>query len=404
MRKYSGIQVKQRANSDITFIVMAVQAKQVYQWAQADDIRLDKGNVQRELIDSRWRQVKKFFLADARNIVPTSVTVAFDEETIHRVDTAADLDGNPNAYFINELGDGLDSFVEIWFEDSVRENAYIIDGQHRLKGMSELEEDLLVPVCLFPSLSRLERAFQFVTINNKSHKVPTDNLKALIRNFDTIELSLRDRLAQASITARGFATHVDVMNEDAEGPFFKIVNWVNNRHADGKKIIVPAAIENAITAIHKGFPETKNDPADAIIVLSSIWRAIFEHYHVTLANVEQFKNLTKKPVIQRLTEMVVDHLVRTLDPVFSIGGVTKNNAHAAREVAIKMVTNVPAEFWTDNWKLKGLDTGAGRDLITRGIRHIKQKQEEIEADANSDWRVSNPLYMAVDEDAQDEDE
>lgn len=404
MRKYPGIKVKQRANSDITFILLAVPAKQVYLWAQADDIRLDKGNVQRELIDSRWRQVKRFFLADARNIIPTSVTVAFDDENIQRVVAETELAGNPNSYFLKDAGDGLDVFVEIWFEDSVRENAYIIDGQHRLKGMSELDEEVLVPVCLFPSLSRLERAFQFVTINNKSHKVPTDNLKALMRNFETIELGLRDRLAQASITARGFATHVDVMNEDAHGPFHKMVNWVNNRYSDGKKLIVPAAIENAITAIHKGFPETKNDPADAIIVLTAIWNAIFKHYDITLANVEEFKNLTKKPVIQRLTEMVVEYLVKTLDPVFTPGKVTKNNAEQAGKAAELMVTNVPAEFWKEDWKLKGLDTGAGRDLITRGVRQIKQLQEEIEADANFDWRTTNPLYMAANDNELDEDE
>ena len=404
MRKYAGIQVKQRTNSDITFILLAVPAKQVFAWSQADDIRLDKGNVQRELIESRWRQVRKFFLADPRNIVPTSVTVAFDEESIERVATEAELAGKPNAYFLKKKGDGLTDFVEISFEDSVRENAYIIDGQHRLKGMSVLDEDVLVPVCLFPSLSRLERAFQFVTINNKSHKVPTDNLKALVRNFETIELGLRDRLAQASITARGFATHVDVMNEDAQGPFHKKVDWVNNRYADGKKVIVPAAIENAITAIHKGFPETKNDPADAIIVLTSIWNAIFKHYDVTLANVEEFRNLTKKPVIQRLTEMVVEYLVKTLDPVFTPGKVTKNNAEQAGNAADLMVTNVPAGFWKDEWKLKGLDTGAGRDLITRGVRQIKQLQEEIEADANFDWRATNPLYMATSNDGVGEDD
>ena len=298
----------------------------------------------------------------------------------------------------------MEGFVEICFNDTVRENAFIIDGQHRLKGIAEFDEEVVVPVCLFPSLSRLERAFQFVTINNKSHKVPTDNLKAMIRNFDMIELGLRDRLAEASITARGFATHVDVMNEDPQGPFYKMVNWVNNRHPDGKKLIVPAAIEQSVVAIHNGFPETKNDPGDAIIVLSAIWNAVFSHYGSTLDNAEDFKNLTKKPVIQRLTEMVVEYLVKTLDPVFTKGQVTKNNAEQAARAAELMVTNIPTDFWKDDWALKGLDTSAGRELITRGVRHIKQSQERIEVDPSFDWRASNPLYASVEsEDADDGD-
>ena len=404
MRKYIGLQVKQRQNSNITFVVMAVPAKEVILWSQADDIRLDRGNVQRELIESRWRQVTKFFRAHPSNIVPTSVTVAFDEESIREVASAADLTDAANGYAIRPLGGSMEGFVEICFNDTVRENAFIIDGQHRLKGIAEFDEDVVVPVCLFPSLSRLERAFQFVTINNKSHKVPTDNLKAMIRNFDMIELGLRDRLAEASITARGFATHVDVMNEDPQGPFYKMVNWVNNRHPDGKKLIVPAAIEQSVVAIHKGFPETKNDPGDAIIVLSAIWNAVFSHYGITLDNAEDFKNLTKKPVIQRLTEMVVEYLVKTLDPVFTKGQVTKNNAEQAARAAELMVTNIPTDFWKDDWALKGLDTSAGRELITRGVRHIKQSQERIEVDPSFDWRASNPLYASVEsEDADDGD-
>lgn len=78
MRSYQGFLVRQRADADIQFIVLVADASDVVQWSQADDIRIDRGNVQRQLIESRWRQVKKFFSASRSNVIPTNVTIAFD--------------------------------------------------------------------------------------------------------------------------------------------------------------------------------------------------------------------------------------------------------------------------------------------------------------------------------------
>lgn len=79
MHNYKGFLVRQHDRSEIDFVVFVARAKDVVQWAQADDIRLDRGNVQRALIESRWKQVGKFFRASDRNVIPTSVTIAFDE-------------------------------------------------------------------------------------------------------------------------------------------------------------------------------------------------------------------------------------------------------------------------------------------------------------------------------------
>ncbi|MDC3993169.1 DGQHR domain-containing protein [Pseudomonas aeruginosa] len=389
MRNYLGFLVRQRANSNIDFIVLVANAEDIVQWSQADDIRIDRGNVQRQLVESRWRQVKKFFSASNNNIIPTSVTIAFDEE-LTRVESKDQLREDEATYYISAPRE--DGIIEIAFPDKVQSRSFIIDGQHRLKGMASVGEPVFVPVCLFPSLSRLERAFQFVTINNKSHKVPTSNLKALITNFDGIEEGLRNRLSQASITAHKFATHVDVMNEDSDSPFHKLIDWVNNRYPDKKAVISPAAIENSLKAINNGFPETKDDPADAITVMSAIWRRIFQNYDIDFNNIEDVPNLTKKPVIQRVTELVVEHLRRELDPAFSTGNIMTNNANQAGEAADKLITLIPIEFWQDEWALKSLDTSAGRDIISQSIRVLKTQLAKNQ-DEDFDWRKDNPLYQ-----------
>lgn len=399
MHSYIGIRVKQRQDSNISFILLAAPASEIYSWSQADDIKLDRVNVQRSLVDSRWKQVRKFFDSYHDNIVPTSITIAFADNLDEVADANLITDDTP-AYHIQDLGQ--DNLVRITFSSAVRDSSYIIDGQHRLKGMSELTYPILVPVCLFPSLSRLERAFQFVTINNKSHKVPTDNLKALISNFSSIETDLRNRLSAATIAVPKLALHIDLVNEDTEGPFHKMINWVNNRHPDAKPIIAPAAIENGIKAIQAGFNETREDDADAIIVLSTIWRTIFNYYDVTLANVEEFPNLIKKATIQTITQMVIEYLVSKLDPAFFTGGIAGEDASEARQATERLITGIPVEFWQEDWVLKSLDTSGGRQIIADSIRRLKSTIASHRDEANFDWRAGNPLIDSNTSEVADE--
>lgn len=69
--------------------------------------------------------------------------------------------------------------------------------------MSVLAFDVKVPVSLFLQAPPLERAFQFITINNKSSKVPTNNIKACIANFDEFEINLKERLTAFASLGRG---------------------------------------------------------------------------------------------------------------------------------------------------------------------------------------------------------
>lgn len=394
MNQYKAFRVKQQPDSTVEFLLFVAPARDVNNWAHADDIRLDKNSVQRELVESRWRQVMRFFKADPqRNVIPTNVTLAFDSE-LRRVENLADLDDGQPGYFLSDNGDQT---WELVFPDSVRDQTYVIDGQHRLKGMAAHTLPINVPIALLMNLPPLERAFQFVTINNKSHKVPTDNLKALIHNFSDIEEGLRARLSNASITSPRFATHIDVMNEQTDSPFYKMVAWVNNRHADGKQVIAPTAIENALKEITRAFPETKEDDADAILVLSSIWKEVFSNYGITIANIEDYKNLTTKAVIQTITNMIVERIVKERDPAFSPGPITRAGASEARETAIKLIRDIPADFWKEEWSLRSLDTSAGRAIIINSIRQLKIN---LVNQPNENWRSAVQLYGGIETDGE----
>lgn len=373
MNRFQAFFVEQQPGTEVPFLVFVASAKDIVRWAHADNIKIDKGNVQRALVESRLKQITKYFKASKNNVIPAGVTLAFDE-SVEKVKTEAEVTDDRPTFYLSEVKDGM---VTIVFSDLVKESSFIIDGQHRLRGMALLDYEAQVPVSLFIQLPRLERAFQFVTINNKAHKVPTDNLRALVANFDQIESSLRSRLTQASITVPKFASAIDVVGENADSPFYRMIDWVNNRHVGGPAATVsPNAIEQSLRAIVRAFPEAKEDESDALTVLYAIWQEIFGYYSITAENASSFPNLVLKASIQSLTEMIVDRLKAEYDPAFTDEPVMGDDGSLARKKAKDLINGIPSDFWTDVWALKSLDTSAGRQLIEDDIRILKRKLRE----------------------------
>ena len=389
MNVYEAFNVKQRPNGEVEFLVFVANAKEVNRWARADNIILDRGQVQRSLVDTRWRAVAKFYKANPNNVIPTSVTIAFDESL--RQVRFEELNENEPAYAVDHMENER---VRIAFPDVVtKEHAFIIDGQHRLRGMRDLDFDPVIPICLFLQLPIIERAFQFVVINNKSHKVPTDNLKALVVNFEAdVEQPLRLRLARASVSVPRYASTVDLVNEDPESPFFKMIDWVNNRHEDAQKLVAPTAIENSVRAVSRALNDIADDDSEALAVFNLMWTAIFEVAGVTLENASMFKRLLMKATIQTLTEMVVRHVTNTEDVAFQTDNASQQFESASiAQSARDLVSRIPAEFWQDEWALKSLDTQAGRAIIEKDVRAVKKLAVRGEIEG-TDWRASLSVY------------
>lgn len=389
IRTYRGILTKQREESNIRFITFKAHAKDVVSWCHADDISLDHEGVQRSLVESRWKQIAKFYKKNKNNVIPNGVVLAFDQIVTESSEAGSLNEQEPKFHL--ELVDNEHDIYDLSFYDNVKEFAYIIDGQHRLKGMSDLDFHVPVIVTLFLGIERLERAFQFIAINNKSHKVPTDNIKSLIANFDAIESPLKERLSTASITSGKLASVVDVFNEDSESPFYKCVDWVNNRSDEAIKLIQPLAIENALKIVAKGFPDLNNNDDIHVSLLYNIWNPIKANYTINLENIVSYKNLFMKATIMAITEFVVrkidDHIILSNEPV------DVTSKEVVEGISGALFRNIPHEFWTETWKMKGLDTQAGRQVITEDILQIKRNQNTISTGgASIDWKNKLKLF------------
>lgn len=370
---YKCFTVKQRENSDIVFLSFIANAKEVYKWSHADSIDLDKNGIQRELQHTKWSKVTKFFNTHDDNIIPNNIILAFDEEVTQAKELYNQVQGidyRKDGFLLSDEGSGV---YNLTINTEIRENTYIIDGQHRLKGMSEYEDsDLPIVVSLFINISKLDRAFQFLTINNKASKVKTDNIKALISNFDKLEDTLKDRLATASISAGKYSRDIDIVDSDKDSPFFKCIDWSNNR--EGSKVVSTLAIENSLKVIKKTFPELVEDSNESksisIEIFYNIWRPAINTYSITHQNIHEFTNLFKKANIQAITEYICNKLSDEI--VFATEEIDITDDSIANKYMTGLLHNLPKDFWKIEWKLKGLDNQAGRALIIKEISKIKR--------------------------------
>ena len=135
--------------------------------------------------------------------------------------------------------------------------ALIVDGQHRLIGMSEFEhENLPVLIVAMLDSSVEEQAFQFIVINNKAIKAPVDNVKSIIaENYD--DTLLRERLLNCGVTYGNNSPLLKDVDDLDISPFQHLLKWSHNR--DGTQLVELTTIEQNVNYISDVFTFLNDD-------------------------------------------------------------------------------------------------------------------------------------------------
>ena len=151
----------------------------------------------------------------------------------------------------------------------------IIDGQHRILAFDSLEnESPKLLACAVLGADALEQALHFVVINNKTKRVPSDLVKAIMAELSPEQRdSLKQRLTRVGITLGNFASALQVLDTDESSPFYQLLDWAINR--DGIRRIKPAAIESSLRAIMSDLNgQFDKDVDDSLQILAAIWRGV----------------------------------------------------------------------------------------------------------------------------------
>ena len=385
-RAYFGCKVAQRGQGNaVEFFVFVVNAKDLVQWAGVRRVGVDTRGTQRILKAARLRAIKKFLTTNIQNTIPVGIVLAFDSNTAHFVSTGERLVACLNdVSTLNGVDGKLDwGVLSFDFDENAAESArpaLVVDGQHRLKAIAEIgEEDIpLLALALVDATSE-EQAFQFVVINNKAAKVPTDNVKAIIATFD--EQRLQDRLLNAGVSYGGVSAILKEISEQETSPFYNLLDWPLS--PGEQKVVQLTAIEACLRYIRNQFPALDEDDDTQKELLMAIWSAVKSKYPSLWIENQKFMS---KVNILALNEFITDRLS------FAYEGELLD---IYEEQAVKTQTGtilnlIPEDFWVKDWTIPKLqDNAVIKKAIKEDLKLISHNTR-----AGSDWFDSTKLVAS----------
>ena len=344
---YSAIFSCQRAGAGPLVASFVAPAGDVAAWAEVERLQHEGPGHQRLRSESRVRAIARFLEQDERNTIPTALVVAlripdFEEPPTRECATItipAEADPRP----------GL-----------------VIDGQHRMYGVETYDPDLPLNVVALINPEDEEVAFQFLVINGKASKVPTDHVKLLALHYE--EQSLADRLKTARMVL-GRHTFVGIVDNSPESPFYRSVEWPTeptDTDTERKDLVRPASVEQAIAAIQrKNLPDLVDD--DSLIeFFFTLWSAVRELWPYLWTTESK---LLQKVGLVTLTTFVIEDLV----PLADRGDIDLGDPDATRrEIEDNILDYLDPEFWKREWAAKSLDTSAGRQLVVDALTTMRR--------------------------------
>ena len=353
--KYPAIFSRQRGKEGPLVATFVAPAGEIAKWAEIERIKHEGGGHQRLKNESRVRAIRRFLGQDIRNTIPTALVVAlqlpeFDKEKIEL--------GRCSTITISIHGDSCPGII--------------IDGQHRMYGVNSYDSDLPLNVVALINPEDEEIAFQFLVINNKASKVPTDHVKFLVQ---LEEDRLAERLKAARITLGTYSSYVDIVDNSPESPFYKSIIWPvepSDRDSDRKDLVRPASIEQAIAAIAKKKLPSLDDVDSIVEFFFTLWESVRNEWPKLW--VPESKLLQKVGLVT-FTMFVIEDLVSISDREY----LTLSDPDQVRQEIQKNILNwLTPKFWESDWTARSLDTSAGRRIVVDALVEVRRNMRRGE--------------------------
>lgn len=346
---YPALHYSQRDNPQApTFLIFHAKASEIDQWADVD--RLEPENhkgAQRPLRGIKVKKIARFLGRNPRNTIPTSIVIALDS-------SAVKFTGVKNGNQSGKIGT-----LKIEFAED-HKPGLIIDGQHRVYGAKEHSSQTQLNVVAFLGNDDDERAFQFMIINNTATRVNKNHIKALNLNFDKDKLN--SRLVESAGLSFGLDDdkYDDLTMVDKTEPFKGLLAWPTNRGG----YVQPNAIEQGLDAARDratrlGIEEYESD------IFIEIWQIIKQIYPNAWS---RESHLLQKVSINVLTNYILESMLqsqRVADEIVDFTDEAVLKKHVER-----VMKRIPETFWIAEWKVKELDTSAGRSILSEALSII----------------------------------
>ena len=343
-RTYFGCRVAQRGQGkSVAFVVFVANTNDIMKWARIRGVGEHEKGTQRIITPSRVRAIKRFLGSDAQNTIPVGVVIAFGVDTAKF--SSMQLAMNtcfPQTDTTNGVTDRMDwGTLSFQFNENAESHerpALIVDGQHRILGMSEVpNENIPVLIVALIEASPEEQAFQFVVINNKAAKMPTDNVKALLASID--EPALQHRLLSAGVSYGNVSSVLKDVNEQEGSPFKGLLIWPLSDKKEGS--VQLTTIEACLRSIREAF-RMDDDEDTRKETLFAIWRGVAKKFDDLWLKNDKFMS---KVSITALNDYIIDRLTYAWE-----GDLLDINQPDMVELqTINMLSSIPSDFWLHDW-------------------------------------------------------
>ena len=345
--EFDALSFSQRGDAGPTLVMFAAPVKKILTFAAVDALSHATHGPQREQKEARVQAIAKFIKANKGNTIPTAIILAFEKG---------------RASFKPESSSRVGALrVRV----GKKAAATIVDGQHRLYGIDSADSGIEVPVVGLLDADELERAFQFLVINNKASKVPATHTKALLANMKGTSLAARLKGARLAFDVEGIKD-VDLVNSDVDSPFFQTIDWTTTPKS--KRMVQATAIELALDYLSGlGISEYEDRDVRRSVFLT-MWKTIRAHWKSLW---KKDSRLISKVGVICLTRFVADRITSWADSDDLDIQVTDLDQIEVQTK--KIVQYMDPLFWTTPWAEKaqgGFDTNQGRDRVLLAITQL----------------------------------
>ena len=344
---FPAISYRQRGKRGPQLVMFVAPVKEVLKFATVDALSPKTRGPQREQKEAKVEAISKFLSADPVNTIPTAVILAFAKDKATFTPDASGRTGK----------------LEIRVGE--KHAATIVDGQHRLFGIKFSDPDIEVGIVAIIDASPVERAFQFLVINNKSSKVPPSHTKALLAKMKNTELPSRLRSARVAFDIDGI-NDIDLANSDSDSPFYQTIDWTTTPAA--KRMVQATSIELSLAYIEGlGLPDYDDRDVRRSVFLE-IWRTIKKNWPELWV---KDSRLVSKVGIICMTRYIMNLITNWADNEDL--DITITDLEEIAKQTEKIIQYMDKRFWTTPWPEKasgGFDTNQGRDRVFQALTQL----------------------------------
>jgi hypothetical protein len=293
--------------------------------------------------------------------------------------TELDTGGEERSYLSDFYAQllGFSRGVQPWPEgDQLREVLYsllrpaiIVDGQHRVFGGAHADGDMLFAVCAMVNSSWAESVYQFVVINQKAKPIKPAFLSTIVATSlnDEEMASVYDRLRTSRVNV-ALAETMNLVNTADASPFRGMIDF----EVEASPGFLQFPGMSRLVRDFQALPRTH-----AVLLPGGDWEGVqgewIDHFFAFWRGVKSYfegqdarlwrrpsidisNNLLKIVTLQEVQRLMLDLWAGSR--LLRFGEIERTE-----ELAGTFWEEFPSSFFTDEWRLKGLQTSVGRRML-----------------------------------------